>query len=78
MAKQRSQSPASDCQAALPRQIDVASPEIIAAGIAENWGAPARLCTCCRCVYTEDGRSKTIRGFFDNAILGLGWKPINA
>jgi hypothetical protein len=52
-------------------------PAILQAAIDGKWNAPVWICTYCGCVYTQDGRKKVIRGFFDST-LGVGWRPINA
>jgi hypothetical protein len=75
MAKNRkSACPSDDCRAANPPQQE-ARARLGDAGVHADWTKSARRCAYCGCVYSIDGRAKIIRGYLDNEVLGLGWKP---
>jgi hypothetical protein len=44
--------------------------------IDKTWSGSTRMCTYCGCVYSDDGSSKTVRGYLNNGVLGARWKPI--
>jgi hypothetical protein len=68
--------PASDCKAANPRQRTLIAGELSEMGH-PSWGSRAMICTYCQCVYTRELKGPPIiRGWYDNAILGAGWKPM--
>jgi hypothetical protein len=35
------------------------------------------VCGYCGCVYSGFGNDRRIKGYLDNAMLGVGWQPID-
>jgi hypothetical protein len=67
--------PAPDCRAANPPQRDVSADLAHYAETAE-WARSAMVCGHCGCVYTGFGNDRRIKGYLDNAMVGVGWQPI--
>ena len=68
--------PSSTCKTPDAAQEDMASAPLASAGVTASWISHARRCTHCGCVYSIDGEKKSVRGYFDNPVLGDGWKTI--
>lgn len=68
--------PAHDCKASNPPQRDLTPGERAEMGN-PDWGERAMRCSYCGCVYAraEHGRG-AIKGWYDNAMLGRGWRPV--
>ena len=67
--------PANDCSAANPRQRALIEGELSAIGH-PDWGSRAMICTYCQSVYTLELKGRPIiRGWYDNAMMGKGWRP---
>jgi hypothetical protein len=68
--------PAKTCKKPDAPQEEMASAPLASAGVTASWIGQAHRCTHCGCVYTMEADKKSIRGYFDNPVLGDGWKMI--
>ena len=67
--------PDPDCRATNPPQRD-ASANLAHYGETAEWVRSAMVCGYCGCVYTGFGNDRRIKGYLDNALVGVGWQPI--
>lgn len=68
--------PAHSCKGANAEQRAFPTAALSSAGVAGDWLSHALRCDHCGCVYSVAGKSKTVRGYFDNPIFPDGWRPI--
>lgn len=76
MTQASTRCPSDACSGADPIQEAVTMETLVSAGVVGTWLEHARRCTSCGCVYSTEGHTDTLRGYFGNAIVGPGWRAI--
>lgn len=68
--------PTKNCLGPDAAQETVSQDTLTSAGVSAAWAAHARRCASCGCVYSSEEGRTVLRGYFGNAIVGPGWRPI--
>ena len=69
--------PASLCKKPEAPQEPMATSQLASLGVLAAWTTSAQRCSHCGCVYSSDGKTRSIRGYFNNPVMPEGWRPIH-